>query len=68
MIVVDRVEGKFAVCETENGMRNIPIHLIKGNIRDAAILKEEEGLFSVDEEATKLRAAQIRKATQGLWD
>jgi hypothetical protein len=67
MIIVDRIEGKFAVCETDGGMKNIPVNLIRGKVRDGAMIVEREGFFAVDEKATAKREADIRDSSNGIW-
>jgi hypothetical protein len=59
MIIVDRIEGKFAVCETDKGMIDILSKRIRGKVRDGVVLAEKDGIYEVDEDATKRRADEI---------
>jgi hypothetical protein len=68
MIIVDRIEGKVAVCETDSGMLNISLKLIKGKVRDGVVLVEKDGAYVVDEETTKSRTDEMRDRTKGVWD
>ncbi|MGA2975932.1 MAG: DUF3006 domain-containing protein [Spirochaetia bacterium] len=66
MIIVDRIEGKFAVCGTENGMIDIPIKFIKGKVRDGDVVVEKDGIYSVDEEATKRRSLEMKASVSSF--
>jgi hypothetical protein len=68
MIIVDRVEGEYAVCETDSGMKNIRVKLIKGKVRDGVVLAEKGGIYYVDEDATKIRTDDMRDEAKGIWD
>lgn len=62
-MIVDRIEGAFAVVEIEHGMQNIPLAAIEGDIRDGAVLISiGKNRFKVNEAATcKLRQNNIKK-------
>ena len=49
-------------------MLDIPAKLILGRVRDGAVLVEREGVYTVDEQATEKRAAEIRDASKGIWE
>jgi len=68
MIIVDRVEGKFAVCEVDGAMKDIPVKLIRGKVRDGVFIVEKEGIYYVDEDATKARKNHIDNLSKGLWE
>ena len=38
MTVVDRIEGGFAVCETDNGQRLLPLADLPGGVREGDVL------------------------------
>ncbi len=68
MIIVDRIEGKVAVCETDTGKLDIPVKLIRGKVRDGVVIVERNGTYVVDEQATEKRTAETKDITKGLWD
>jgi hypothetical protein len=68
MIIVDRIEGKFAICESDGRMIDVPLKLIKGKVRDGVVLAEKEGIYYVDEDATKRRTDEIKSETKDIWD
>ena len=50
MLILDRVEGDFAIVETNRGMVNIPRSDLPAGAREGDILK-----FIIDTDATKAR-------------
>jgi len=60
MIAVDRIERKFAVCETDEGIVDMPVKLIRGKVRDGVVIMERDGSYAVDERATRERAKESR--------
>jgi hypothetical protein len=68
MIIVDRIEGKFAICESDGRMIDVPLKLIKGKVRDGVVLVEHDGAYAVDEDATKRRTDEIKSETKDIWD
>lgn len=67
--IVDRIEGKYAVCEAENKkMVDIELTNIFGIVKEGkVILKREDGYY-VDEEATIKRKDEIKKLMEGMWE
>ena len=68
MIVIDRIEGKFAVCESDGRITDIPIKLIRGKIRDGVVLVERGGVYAVDEQATEKRTAEMKDASKDVFE
>ncbi|MNI88848.1 hypothetical protein D3C73_1461850 [compost metagenome] len=67
--IVDRIEGRCAVCETEKKeMVDIELTSIFGIVKEGkVILKREDGYY-VDEEATIKRKDEIKKLMEGMWE
>ena len=67
--IVDRIEGKYAVCETKKKeMVDIELTNIFGIVKEGkVILKREDGYY-VDEEATIKRKDEIKKLMEGMWE
>lgn len=62
MIVIDRFEGQYAVCETEHGMRNIPAADLPDDVREGDVLNDTlEGYRKDSEETQKRRDAAAEK-------
>ena len=66
--VIDRIEGKYAILEKENGeMLEIFIENIEGNFKEGDILVKEGQSFKVNEEFTKLRKEKINNIMKNMW-
>lgn len=66
--VIDRIEGKYAILEKENGdMCKIFIENIEGNFNEGDILVKEGQSFKVNEEFTKLRKEKINNIMKDMW-
>ena len=62
MTVVDRIEGGFAVCETDIGQRLLPLAELPGGVREGDVLAETEaGGWFVDRLATQSRREAARR-------
>lgn len=67
-MVIDRIEGDFAVVEVSKGeFRNVPLSLIEGSARDGSVLNNIESRYIVDEEATLARRQKIQKELHSLF-
>ncbi|MGI6357917.1 MAG: DUF3006 domain-containing protein [Bacillota bacterium] len=67
MLIIDRFEGEFAVCERDGEMINIPRHLIPGGAQEGDVLQETPDGYVVDEEATAVRRKRIVALMKDLW-
>ena len=66
--IIDRIEGKYAVLEKENGdMCKILIENIEGLFNEGDILVKEGQCFKVDEEFTKARKDKINNIMKDMW-
>lgn len=61
-IIVDRIEGNLAVCETGDAILHISLTDIDGDIRDGVVLKElNDGKYTVDLKSTTERRDRAEK-------
>ncbi len=69
-LIIDRFEGEFAVCERVGSteMLDIARHLLPAQARAGTVIDEEDGRYSVNEEATAARSARIRRLLDSLWE
>lgn len=69
MLVIDRIEGAFAVCEDEGRVfQNIAVSLIDGAFAEGDVLvPTNRGRFRADPEQTARRRAAVLKKQRGLW-
>ena len=62
MWIVDRLEGDWVICEKEDGeMESVPLERFSGPVQEGDCLREQDGLFFADPEATQARRAQMKK-------
>lgn len=67
--IIDRVEGKYAIVEKENGdMHKISIENIKGDIKEGDILVNRQEYFEVDKNFTLNRKKDIENITKDMWE
>ena len=68
-ILVDRFEGNFAVCETENKtFVNIPKSELPSLINEGDVLiQNADGKYSIDRNATNKQAKNIQDKFFGLF-
>ena len=64
LIIIDRIEGKFAVCEIENReIRMIPLAELPRGIAEGDCLRFEGGRYIKDKDETRRR----RQENIELW-
>lgn len=65
MIIIDRFEGDYAVCETEHGMIDIEISKLAGNVSEGDVVmfngKNYEKDLKVSEERRRRLAEKLEK-------
>ena len=66
MIIVDRFEGDFAVCEKGYATLRIDRALLRGRVEEGDVLCAEGPGYRTDAEATCARRAQIEARRQLL--
>lgn len=66
MLIIDRFEGEYAVCEDgeEGQFKKLPKVLLPGGVREGDCLVSEDGVWKLDAAETLRR----RKAAQELLD
>lgn len=67
--IVDRIEGGYAVCETENmGMVNIELTCLPKGVREGSILTDKSGGFTFDKAEENSRRSKLNKLQNSLFD
>ena len=65
---VDRIEGKYAVCEDENRkMKEIELELLPEGVKEGDVLEFENGAWYADSLETETRAERIKSKMDALW-
>jgi hypothetical protein len=68
LLVVDRFEGSFAVCEQEDGsMIDVDMKVLPEGTREGDVLKFDSGVYAVHAGATTDRTQKIRRLMDKLW-
>ena len=68
MIIIDRIEGKFAVCEMPDGsMCDIPLRQLPKGAKPGHVLRLMQGKYQLDETQTVDRLARIRELERKLF-
>lgn len=68
MLVIDRFEGSFAVCEKEDRtMVNIPKDQIIGDPKEGDVIVTSENMYHIDQEETEKRREEIENLIKNMW-
>lgn len=69
MLIVDRFEDEYVVCEDENKkMINIKKNQIEGWVKEGDILLNIKGKYIIDKKETINRKRHIEELTKDLWE
>ncbi len=68
MIIVDRIEGAFAVCEMDDkSMQNIALSELPAGIKEGDALAVDNGTYVIDAKQTKERSERIAQKMNRLF-
>ncbi|KNY26957.1 DUF3006 domain-containing protein [Pseudobacteroides cellulosolvens] len=68
-IIIDRFEGEYAVCETEDKkLINIDKDLVPFDAKEGDILNIDGDIITLDTETTIKRKKDIDKLVDELWE
>lgn len=68
MIIVDRIEGTFAVCEMDDkSMQNIALSELPAGIKEGDVLAVDNGTYLIDTKQTKERTERIAQKMNRLF-
>ncbi|NLZ47079.1 MAG: DUF3006 domain-containing protein [Clostridiales bacterium] len=73
MLIIDRIEEGFAVCELIIGNKEETMIIIErsklpADVKAGDVLAKSKGEYIVDNEETKLRRERILKLQDSLWE
>jgi len=68
--VIDRFEGKFAVCQNiiDEKIINVERDLISGNVSEGDVVTFKDGKYFFNEEITNERKNIIKRKFDSLWN
>ena len=68
-VIIDRFEGKFAVCEKEDRqMIDIEKSIIPISAKEGDVLNIDKDKITIDIETTEKRKTEIEELTKDLWE
>ena len=69
-MIIDRIENKIVICEDENGQTlELPIDMFVMPIQDGdVVIKNEQGVYKVDNEETQRRKEKIENRFNSLFN
>ena len=68
MIILDRVEGDFAVIYEDDALKNIPKELVDINAKEGTVLIKKENKYYLDEKNTAVRREKIAELQESLFE
>lgn len=66
MTIIDRFEGKYAVLETENGMKNVLRDMLPEEAREGDVVELKNGAYTINKKAAEKRRRELRKKLKKL--
>lgn len=67
-VIIDRFEGKYAVCEKENRkMINIEVSSLPEGVKEGDVLDINCGKIKLNKVETQRRNREIKELTEDLW-
>jgi len=67
-LIVDRIDGDFAVCEREDGtIIDIALSALPGDVREGAVLRVDNASIVHDAQGEENHRVQIKKRIDRLW-
>ncbi len=68
MIIVDRIEGAFAVCEMDDkSMQNIALSELPAGVKEGDVIAMDNGTYVIDAKQTKERSERIAQKMNRLF-
>ena len=68
MLIVDRIEGEYAVCESDDGkMQNILLEDLPNGVKEGSVLNLHDGSYYLDENAYSMRKQKILDLQKKLF-
>lgn len=69
MLIIDRFEGEFAVCEDEDrNTHNIERSKLPCSAKEGDVLLLKGDCYIIDRKETERRKSRIKKLMDSLWD
>ena len=66
MTIIDRFEEKYAVLETENGMKNVLRDMLPEEAREGDVVELKNGAYTINKKAAEKRRRELREKLKKL--
>ena len=66
MTIIDRFEGKYAVLETENDMKNVLRDMLPEEAREGDVVELKNGAYTINKKAAEKRRRELREKLKKL--
>ncbi|PLS19051.1 DUF3006 domain-containing protein [Bacillus sp. M6-12] len=67
--IVDRIEGRLAVCEKEDGsFVDIPLDELPFGVKAGDVLSVKDNVINLDKVATKERKEKMNEIMKDMWE
>lgn len=66
MTIIDRFEGKYAVLETENGMKNVLRDMLPEEACEGDVVELKNGAYTINKKAAEKRRRELREKLKKL--
>ena len=67
ILIIDRIEGEYAVAETDAGMQEIPLNRLPEGVGEGSVLRLVDGAWVIDAEAKQQRQQSLFAKQQSLF-
>ena len=67
MLIIDRIEGDTAVCESGADTLNIPLSQLKGSPKSGDVLKRKGEIYIIDESSTAARRRRMAELQNDIF-
>lgn len=69
ILIIDRLEGSFAICEQENGsFLTIPRFHLPKEAKEGDCIQFINNTYTINEEETKARRIRVQEKMSSLWE
>ena len=68
IMIVDRIEGEIAVCESGDGsLVDVPMSDLPDGVREGTVLRLQGGSYAIDEDEERSRRERIERKASRLF-
>jgi hypothetical protein len=68
MLIIDRLEGEYAILEDNNNHYEIKLSELPKGCKEGDVITTKDGFYTIDVEQTELRRKAILRLQRNLWE